>query len=643
MDRPIHVAVRGAPSDALLTTLDAEYGIAVVEDDDAVACTLVTDDALDDVGTRDDQGEAATGAHERPLDTTGHERGPLVALCSEPSGQATALTAGADRCVTLAGDAATDAASVAAVVDRVLADEPTERDLLIRESLDALTDFFFLFDTEMRLLVWNDAVTAVTGYTDEELDEMNPLNLISEEDVVEVATAVQRAIQQGSATEEGDVLTKDGDRIPYEFTGTALTDDDGEAIGVCGIGRNVSEREQRERTLERQAESLRTLNRINEVIRNVNHDLVRAQTREDIEHAVVERLADESTYRFAWVGEYDAGSERVTPCAWSGEGEAYLDAREDDGSRRETLATKAIRDGSMQVAPHLAERPSEPWVDAAVDNGFAAATAVPLVYRGVTYGVLCVYSDRPDAFEGTERAVFGELGETVAYAIGAAERHRALVADTVVELELLVGEIDGIPSAASAVDSTVTFRGAAPTDDGSPSQFYRIEGDLEGVVETLPDDIDVSVVRDDEEGGVVRVEGDTSFSSLLADYGGTMRRVHVEDGGFRLVATFPQGTDVRNVLEAVRDRLPAAELVARRERERNEDDAPDVALTDRQRTVLTTAFHLGFFDSPRVNTGGEVAEELGISTPTFHEHIRIAERKLVEAFLGTPEDTNGRF
>ncbi|MFD1513850.1 bacterio-opsin activator domain-containing protein [Halomarina rubra] len=631
MNRPIHVAVRGTVPESLLSALDAEYGVTVRADTDSVDCTLATVDTLDDVDTR------STPRPAPAADGVGSPRTtPVVALCVDPAEQSTALAAGADGHVTLADDPATDAASVAAVLDRVVGGTTATRDSLIRDALGALADIFFLFDTEMRLLVWNEAVREVTGYDDGELAEMNPLDLISEEDVVDVATAVQRAIEEGRATEEGDLLTKAGERIPYEFTGTALTDDDGEVIGVSGIGRDVSERKRRERTLERQAGSLRTLNRINEVIRNVNHDLVRAESREDIERAVVERLAAEASYRFAWVGEYDASTDRVVPSAWAGDGEEYLDARADlDLSDDGATAMNAVRDGTVQVAQHLRGRDDPSWAAAAVASGFAAAMAIPLVYRGVTYGVLCVYADRPDAFEGTERAVFSELGETIAYAIGAAERHRALVTDTMVELEVLVEDLDSVPNATAAVDATVEFRGAAPDSDGSLTQFYRIDGDVEGVVDSLPGQTDVSVMRTDDEGGVVRVGGERSFGRLLADYGGTLKRVDVDDGSFRFVATFPQGTDVRSVLAAIRERLPGAELIARRERERGDDAPSEVALTDRQRTVLTTAYHLGFFDSPRVNTGGEVAEELDISTPTFHEHIRIAERKLVEAFLTT--------
>ncbi|MFC7200793.1 helix-turn-helix domain-containing protein [Halospeciosus flavus] len=40
-------------------------------------------------------------------------------------------------------------------------------------------------------------------------------------------------------------------------------------------------------------------------------------------------------------------------------------------------------------------------------------------------------------------------------------------------------------------------------------------------------------------------------------------------------------------------------------------------LTTRQREVLQTAYFIGFFEQPRVRTGTEIADAMGISQPTF--------------------------
>jgi predicted DNA binding protein len=57
------------------------------------------------------------------------------------------------------------------------------------------------------------------------------------------------------------------------------------------------------------------------------------------------------------------------------------------------------------------------------------------------------------------------------------------------------------------------------------------------------------------------------------------------------------------------------------------------SLTDRQRTTLTAAFHAGYFEWPRLANGNALAESLGVAPPTFHQHLRAAEQKVLDAVL----------
>lgn len=57
-------------------------------------------------------------------------------------------------------------------------------------------------------------------------------------------------------------------------------------------------------------------------------------------------------------------------------------------------------------------------------------------------------------------------------------------------------------------------------------------------------------------------------------------------------------------------------------------------LTDRQREVLETAHEMGYYDHPKRANATEVADELGITQPTFTEHIAAAQRKLLTEVLG---------
>lgn len=54
--------------------------------------------------------------------------------------------------------------------------------------------------------------------------------------------------------------------------------------------------------------------------------------------------------------------------------------------------------------------------------------------------------------------------------------------------------------------------------------------------------------------------------------------------------------------------------------------------TERQREVFETAYSRGYYEIPRETTTAAIADELGIHRRTAETHLRVAERKLVDAF-----------
>lgn len=582
-----------------------------------------------------------------------------IALYDDGKAATRAISAGVDRCVHRDADPEALASHLAAVMRSELDRQPAERTRetepeFIRVALDRLADLFFVFDLDGRFLRWNERLRDVTGYRDEEIASMEPTDFVAEKDGVAITAAIQRAVETGTGREEADLVTKDGERIPYEFTGSLLENDEGETIGICGTGREIADRKRRQRALSHQTERLRTLNHINEVTREVNQALVRASTREEIEQTVCEKLAAKEPYRFAWIGERGAASERVKPRAWAGVEAGYLDDRPiDEHDHEHVTAATAIRTDEIQVAQRIANDPEfEPWREAALDRGYLSAIAVPLTYRETTYGVLCVYAPRPEAFDADERAVLSDLGETVAYAIGAAEQRRALMSDTMIELEFGIGDRSvGFVDLSAAASCEVIVAGVAPTAEAVVA-FLTIRGaESETVLDIIGEDPDTeaTVVAEHDEECVVRLTGpEPSVSETLAEYGGVVREASAENGEGRFFVTLPQDADVRAVVDGIGSYYEGTELLAQRERGRNEPtdaairEAFEDALTERQREVLRVAFLSGYFEWPRDSTGEEVADVLGISKPTFHEHLRACERKLVTAFFDEkpPIDTD---
>lgn len=128
-----------------------------------------------------------------------------------------------------------------------------ESDALIECMLDALDDIFYVLDTEGDIVRVNETAVDVTGYSRDTLTSMNALEVVAPDDRDAVEDDVQTALDTGHAQVEASLLTKDDEKIPYEFRKQRLTNSNGDVIGMVGIGRDISERKRRERQLRRQA------------------------------------------------------------------------------------------------------------------------------------------------------------------------------------------------------------------------------------------------------------------------------------------------------------------------------------------------------------------------------------------------------
>jgi PAS domain S-box-containing protein len=575
---------------------------------------------------------------------------PVVFVYDDEEAATTALDAGAVATIPRRDADGEWGSHLAATVDSVRRRESETGDgeALLSEALDELQDIIFLVSVDGTFLRWNEKLAERTGYDDAEIEGMSPTDFFEGEDVSRIENAIGRVVMNGRATEVADIVTKDGRSIPHQFTGALVEAGDTQAI--VGSARDVRERQERERELTAQAERLEAVNHVNAVIRDVTGALVGARTRSEIVETVPRHLTAENTYRFAWIGSYDADSGRVEPAAWAGEGEGYLQERPgddelDDGA---VTALTAVREGEVVFAQDIAEAPeAEGWGEVALAYGHRAAAAIPVVYDGATYGCLCLYADRPDAFGPLEREVLAELGEIIGHAVHAAETRRALTADTVTELQFrLVDEASFLVQAAKYADAELELVGSVSQPSGAIVQLFAVTGidpeDVRGFAEAAPMPAAVVTERENECVAEVTVES-PSIAHVLAEFGGTVTSISVADE-VRIRAEVPPGADLNAVLEAVRD-VYDVQLLSQREVER--EDRPDVDfrsdverhLTERQLEVLETAFQAGFFDWPREQTGKEVAELLDVSPPTFHQHLRVGERKLLEVlFESDPDD-----
>lgn len=185
-----------------------------------------------------------------------------------------------------------------------------------------------------------------------------------------------------------------------------------------------------------------------------------------------------------------------------------------------------------------------------------------------------------------------------------------------------------------------------PRRQDSYAEFFNVYGADPACIVALADDYDsltVSLLREYEDGGLFEfLVPDDCPAVTLAELGALPRDMYAAGGDGRIVAEIPAGCDAAAVVESFLDDTPAASLDCKRELDGVSPLFPNAGfqqvaraeLTERQRDVMRAAFDAGYYDWPREATGEEIADELGITSATFSEHIHAAERKLCGVLFG---------
>ncbi|WP_255194152.1 bacterio-opsin activator domain-containing protein [Natronobeatus ordinarius] len=406
------------------------------------------------------------------------------------------------------------------------------------------------------------------------------------------------------------------------------------------------ERTRQERDRERRRKQLESLNRLNEISQTITHDVITTSTREELEQAVCDRLAESDSYRFAWIGQLQRGGNEILPSASAGVEAGYLEAvtiTVDDEATGQGPSGRAVRTHEIQLAHDIQSDASfEPWRERALERGYRSSASVPILHDDLLYGVLNVYAGRPNAFTGSQLDVLDGLGDVVGHAIAAIERREALVSDTSLELEF---QLEGVAEELAALSrdegghihvDRILKRDGALLAYGVASELPREEFfERASQVEWI-DDVRAITSGYGEYEFEARTTSGVSLVDALAGHGGQVTSTSIDDGDMRIVVDLPHGTDARRLIDVVEAECPAASFVAQRTADRSDDDRPEYdallerELTEKQREALETAVFAGYFDWPRASTGEEVADRLGISPATFTQHLRAAERKFFD-------------
>ncbi|MCY2990687.1 MAG: PAS domain S-box protein [Planctomycetota bacterium] len=106
--------------------------------------------------------------------------------------------------------------------------------------LDNMPGLFYLVTEDGRLLRWNRQLEVLLGYSGEEIARMRALDFFAAEHQELVAARIAATFQTGRSEVEADVLTKQGERLSFNFTGATVLMDGQRCLAGAGV--DVTER-----------------------------------------------------------------------------------------------------------------------------------------------------------------------------------------------------------------------------------------------------------------------------------------------------------------------------------------------------------------------------------------------------------------
>jgi len=137
--------------------------------------------------------------------------------------------------------------------------EAVQREKLFSEKvLKSLPGIFYLYTEEGELIRWNKNHETLTGFSADELPHRSMLDWFSGEDQQRVESAVQNLFIDGKRRDvEADLIIKNGQRIPYYFTGVRMVLD--QRNYLLGMGLDLTQQKSTEDALIKSEEKYRTI------------------------------------------------------------------------------------------------------------------------------------------------------------------------------------------------------------------------------------------------------------------------------------------------------------------------------------------------------------------------------------------------
>jgi PAS domain S-box-containing protein/putative nucleotidyltransferase with HDIG domain len=267
-------------------------------------------------------------------------------------------------------------------------EELLERQKFTDSVFESLPGAFYVIDEAGHFVKWNRNLARTLGYTDDEIGQLRPVDIVPPKQQKAIAKAIATAIEFGHLAAEYTFITRDGQRIPYLFSGASVTLSGRRYLAGIGIDRSEIDAARTHNDLLsiELAERLERINALREIDTAISASLDLAHILDVVLDQVTKRLNVDA----AAILLYDHDSQTLNFDATQGfNTDGLIAARVSLGQGISGHAALTRENVLVNSPAELARRAV--YGPAVRQEGFHSSKAVPLIAKGQLQGVLQLF------------------------------------------------------------------------------------------------------------------------------------------------------------------------------------------------------------------------------------------------------------
>ncbi len=193
-----------------------------------------------------------------------------------------------------------------------------------------------------------------------------------------------------------------------------IFDEMGKCTYLVGSVHDITERKKAEKQLHK-------LNRTYALLSDVNQTIMHVHEPMALFEAACHIAVEKGGFRMAWIGLLDPQTKHVKPVAHVGDTNGYLNKLNielSDSKRKYGPTASALSDGKHVVVNDIEHDPRmDPWRKDALQLGYRASAAFPLIVDGQVSGTLNLYAGEPGFFDDQELKLLDEMAADIAFSL----------------------------------------------------------------------------------------------------------------------------------------------------------------------------------------------------------------------------------